>query len=102
VKVRHEARFVVVGLAMADGWPYALLVAEREGERLVYRGRVEFGVGRRTVEAVLANARRRIMAPCEDAERWRDSRLVEPSVEVEVSYSEVMQGRLRDAVRRRM
>ena len=43
VKVRHEARFVVVGIAKAGGWPYALLVAERVGDQLVYRGRVEWG-----------------------------------------------------------
>lgn len=100
VKVRHEGLFVVVGLAMADGWPYALLLAERDGERLVYRGRVEFGVGRRTVERVLERAKRRIIATCDGAERWRDLVWLEPIVEAEVSYSEIMQGRLRDAVLR--
>ena len=101
VKVRHEGRLVVVGLAMADSYPYSLLVAAREGEQLVYRGRVEFGVGRRTIEAVLERTRRRISAPCGDAERWRGIVWLEPSVEVEVSYSELMLGRLRDPVLRR-
>ena len=57
VKVRNEARFVVIGFAMADSWPYALLVAERDGERLIYLRRVEFGVGRRAIEAVAASAK---------------------------------------------
>lgn len=100
MKVRHEARFVVVGLAMADGWPYALLVAARDGDRLVYRGRVEFGVGRRTVEHVLASARRRLAAPCADAEGWRGIVWLDPNVEVDLSYSELMRGRLRDPVLR--
>ena len=95
VKVRHDARFVVVGFAMADSWPYALLVAERNGERLVYRGRVEWG-GRRVIEAVAAGAQRRIRPTCVDVERWRDVLWIEPRVDVEVSYSEVMGGRLRD------
>ena len=100
VKIRHEARFVVVGIAKADGWPYALLVAERVGEQLVYRGRVEWGVGRRVIEAVTAGTRRRIRPTCADAARWGEVIWVEPSVEVEVSYSEVMGGRLRDPVLR--
>src|SRR5688572_5940451 len=102
VKVGHEAQFGVVGLAVADGAAYALLVAEAAGERLIYRGRVEFGVGRRTVEHVLKNTRRRISAACDGAERWRNLVWLEPSVEVAVSYSEVMQGPLRDPVLRRM
>jgi bifunctional non-homologous end joining protein LigD len=98
VKVRHEARFVVVGIAKADGWPYALLVAERVNDQLVYRGRVEWGVGRRVIEAVAAAARRRLRPTCADAERWGDIIWVEPRVVVEVSYSEIMQSRLRDPV----
>jgi hypothetical protein len=35
------------------------------------------------------------------AERWRNIVWLEPSVEVEISYSEVMQGRVRDPVLRR-
>ena len=59
-----------------------------------------WGVGRRVIEAVAASARRRIRPTCADAERWGDIIWLEPSVEVEVSYSEVMGGKLRDPVLR--
>ena len=75
VKVRHEARFVVVGFAIADSWPYGLLLAEREGERLVYRGGVEFGVGRRVIEAIAGEAQHRIRPTCIDAKGWRRRRV---------------------------
>jgi bifunctional non-homologous end joining protein LigD len=87
VKIRREGRFVVVGLAISDGAPSGLLVAAREGRRLVWCGTAEWGVGRKAVETVLARSTRVI---------W-----LQPRVVVEVSYSEMLQGRLRDPVLRR-
>lgn len=68
VKTRREGRFVVVGLTIADGEPSGLLVAARQGRRLVFVGTVEWGVGRRTYETVLARATRTLLPACDDAD----------------------------------
>jgi ATP-dependent DNA ligase len=100
VKIRREGRFVVVGVDVADGYASSLLLAARAGRRLVYVCRVEWGVTRGAIERVLAGARRRITPACTDAERWRDVVWLKPRVVVEVTYSELMEGRLRDPVLR--
>jgi hypothetical protein len=42
--------------------------------------------------------RRRATAACADAERTRGVAWLEPRLQAEISYSEMMQGRLRDPV----
>ena len=69
VKIRREGRFLVIGLAISDGAPSGLLVAAREERRLVWVGTVEWGVGRKTFEAVLAKAKRVVVPACEGVER---------------------------------
>ena len=65
-----------------------------------YVGPCEWGVTRGSVEQIVARCTRRVVPACADAERSRDVVWVEPRVVVEVSYSELMVGRLRDAVLR--
>jgi hypothetical protein len=67
---------------------------------LTYVGRVKWGVGRRVVEGILTRCTTRATPACPDAERWGRVVWVEPRVGVEVSYSELMVGRLRDPVLR--
>ena len=98
MKVRREGRFVVVGLDIADGHASSLLLAARRGRELWYVGRVEWGVTRGSVEQIVGRCTRRLTPACGDAERARTVVWVEPSVVVEVSYSEIMVGRLRDPV----
>jgi ATP-dependent DNA ligase len=98
VKQRHEGRFVVVGLDVPLAGACALLLAARIGRRLMYVGRCEWGATR----AVVARIRERcttLSGPaCEGVERVRSIVWVHPDVVAEVSYAELMQGRLRDAV----
>lgn len=49
VKVRHEGRFVIVGLDVPLAGSCSLLLAARVGRRLVYIGRCECGVSRRVI-----------------------------------------------------
>jgi hypothetical protein len=49
VKIRLEARFVVVGLDVPLAGTCSLLLAARHGRRLVYVGRVEWGAKRAVV-----------------------------------------------------
>ena len=98
VKVRQEGRFVVIGIDANDGGTSSLLLAARKGTGLTYVGRVEWGVSRGAVGRIVARCTPRRTPPCADAERSRGASWVEPSVVVEVSYSELMVGRLRDPV----
>ena len=99
VKVRREGRFIVVGVTTEAS--SALVVAARQGRRLVYARTVEWGVGRRTVEAIRERALGRATARCEGVERRRGVVWVEPRVVAQVSYADVVvQGRLRDPVLR--
>ena len=77
------------------GTPYC--PAEVAGRRrLIYVGRVEWG----TTRAVVARIREQctiLSTPlCEGAERDRGVVWIAPDVVAEVTYSESMQGRLRD------
>ena len=100
VKVRREGRFVVIGVDIADGHPSSLLLAARRGRELSYVGRCDWGVTRGSVEQIVSRCTRRVVPACRDAERSRGVLWVEPRVVVEVSYSELMQRRLRDPVLR--
>src|SRR5262249_53534567 len=90
----------VVGLDVDGDRVRSLLLAARRGRQLAYVGRVEWGVRRAVVEEILTRCRTRALPVCRDVDRARSVVWIEPSVVVEVTYSEVMMGRLRDPVLR--
>jgi bifunctional non-homologous end joining protein LigD len=100
VKVRHEGRFIIVGLDVPLAGAWGLLLAARAGRQLVYVGRVEWGVSRRVVGDLREECRVRATPACRGVERSRGVVWVEPSSTVEVQYNEFVQGRLRDPVLR--
>lgn len=65
------------------------------GSELRYLGCVEWGVGRRTVEALLQRGRRRGDSPFADFHRRSGVVWLEPRLTAEVTFSEIVQGRLR-------
>lgn len=69
VKVRHEARVVIGGAVVTQQGYHALLVGARVGREVRYLGTVEWGVGRRTVEAVIQRGRRRADSPFAELRR---------------------------------
>jgi bifunctional non-homologous end joining protein LigD len=99
-KVRHEARVLVGGIAvMASGY-HGLLVGARVGRELRYLGTVEWGVGAATVAAILERARPRAEAPFSDLRRRRGIVWLEPRLTAEVTFAEIVGGRLRAPVLR--
>lgn len=100
VKIRHEGRFVVVGLDVPASGSCALLLAARVGRRLVYVGRCEWGVSRRIVAAIRDRCKQTRAPACDNPEHARHVIWIEPKTTVEVQYNEMMQGWLRNAVLR--
>lgn len=100
VKVRHEGRFVVVGLNAPLAGSCSLLLAARQRRRLVYVGRCEWGVSRSVVAALRERCVALTEPASEAAERGGGIVCVKPDVVVDVQYNELMQGRLRDLVLR--
>ena len=100
VKIRREARFAVVGVDVPLAGACSLLLASRTGRRLVYVGRVEWGVSRGTVAVIRDRCVRRSVPACTDADLQRGVVWIEPRLVAEVTFSELMQGRLRDPVLR--
>jgi len=98
--VEGQGRFVVVGLDVPLSGSCSLRLAAREGRKLVYVGRCEWGVSRRVVGELRERCTILSAPVCEGVERPRGVVWVEPSVMVEVQCNELMQGRLRDAVLR--
>ena len=92
VKVRREGRFVIGGVIAREDLR-ALLVGERDGPR---SGTAAW------------SSTRRSPARCRAARAWPHPRLVagavwlKPVLQAEVTYAEVMQGRLRDPVFRKL
>ena len=74
-----------------------VLVGERVGDELHYRGTVEWGFTAPDVLALLEHARRwsRPLSPFLDLRRARSVTWVELRLEAEVSYAEIVEGRLR-------
>jgi bifunctional non-homologous end joining protein LigD len=100
IKIRREGRFVLGGII---GLPYTfagVLVGQRVGRRLLYRGTVEWGLGLRTAEGLLRRGRERTTTPFHDFRLSRGVVWLEPTLHVDVTYSELMEGRLRDPVYR--
>jgi bifunctional non-homologous end joining protein LigD len=102
VKVRHEGRFTVVGLDVPLERSCALLLAARVGRRPVYVGRCEWGVSRRLVTELRERLKARPTPACTAVDRMLGVTWVEPQVGVEVQYNEMMRGKLRDPVLRRL
>jgi bifunctional non-homologous end joining protein LigD len=102
VKVRHEGRFIVVGLDVPEAGACSLLLAARVGRRLCYVGRVEWGVSRRIVAELRGRCTVLSGPVCEGAERSRGVVWIHPEFTAEVQFNELMQGRLRDPVYRRI
>jgi bifunctional non-homologous end joining protein LigD len=102
VKVRYAGVFMVGGIVGTAEAPEGLLVGERVGQRLVYRGVVEWGVPRAVVADLLERVRTVPRSPFHDGPETRRATWLEPRAKVEITYNEMMEGRLRDAVLRRV
>jgi hypothetical protein len=66
VKIRREGRFVLGGII---GLPYTfagILVGQRIGRRLLYRGTVEWGLGMRPAQEMVRRGRKRSTSPFHD------------------------------------
>jgi len=96
VKLRHERVFVVGGIRNVDAFD-GVLVGERVGDELCYRGVVEWGFKARDVIRLLREARifRRDTSPFTDLRTMRNAVWMEPHLRAEVSYAEIIDGRLR-------
>jgi len=103
-KFRQEGRFVIGGVAMARaGHQGGVLVGEWEGKRLLYRGFVDLGLSRGALEALRTDTQplARSTSPFADLSRRRETVWLEPILEVEVSYGQIVGGQLRAPVLRR-
>jgi ATP-dependent DNA ligase len=100
VKVRYEGVFVVGGVLGTPDAPEGLLVGERVGRRLVYRGVVEWGVRRNVIADLLERTRPVPRSPFHDDPDTSRAMWLDPIVKVELSYNEMMEGPLRDPVYR--
>jgi bifunctional non-homologous end joining protein LigD len=96
VKTRHERVFVVGGIRDVNAFD-GVLVGEYEGERLVYRGVVEWGFKAADVLTLLRCAKDHPMrtSPFADLRTMRNAVWIEPRLRADVSYAEVVSGRLR-------
>ena len=101
VKVRQEGRFVLGGIILGLPHTFAgILVGQRVGRRLLFRRTVEWGLGMRTARGLLRRGRARSTSPFHDFRLSRGVTWLEQTRTVELTYSEVMEGRLRDPVYR--
>jgi len=96
VKVRHEGRFLVGGIADVQGDFGGVLVGQRVGGELRYRGTVEWGFTGWTVTDLLVRSKLLVRATSPFADKSARHGVVwlEPRLAFEVSYAEVTQGRL--------
>jgi ATP-dependent DNA ligase len=74
VKVRREGWFLVGGVVRSSRGYFGLLLGVRVGRELQYFGCVEWGVGRRVVEAVMDGASVLPQSPFTDLRRTREVR----------------------------
>jgi bifunctional non-homologous end joining protein LigD len=81
-----------------------LLVGQREQGRLLYRGTVEWGLFRQVVTQLVASVDGlvRPTSPFADLKRAPEVTWLEPRLLAEVSYSELMEDRLRDPMLREL
>jgi bifunctional non-homologous end joining protein LigD len=100
VKLRHEGVFVVGGLRAADG-AGGVLVGERVGDELHYRGVVEWGVHADDRLELTSQAVQR-ESPFADLRTMRGAVWLAPRLRAEISYAEIAAGRLRAPVWRKL
>ena len=86
VKVRYEGVFTLGGLLGTPEACEGVLVGERVGRRLLYRGVVKWGVGWATVAELLEQCAVRPTAPFADAPRARRGTWLEPRARIAVTY----------------
>jgi ATP-dependent DNA ligase len=104
VKFRQEGQFEIGGLATARaGHQGGLLIGEREGAGLIYRGFVDLGLSREALALLRTDAAPlvRPTSPFVDVRWRRETTWLEPVLEVEISYGQVGGGQLRQPVLRR-
>jgi bifunctional non-homologous end joining protein LigD len=103
VKVRHDAVFAVGGIRDANAFD-GVLIGEHVGDRLEYRGVVEWGFRAADVQEVLRAAHWFDMprSPFVDLPTMRGAVWLEPRLRAEISYAEVVGGRLRAPSWRRL
>src|SRR5688572_26901506 len=91
VKVRHEGQYVIGGVTFHDERGAAIVVGERAGRQLRYRGYVEFGVRLRRLEPLITAMPKiqRARSPFADFDA-RGFAWVAPRYTAELTYSEVM------------
>jgi ATP-dependent DNA ligase len=98
LKVRHEGIFTVGGLLGTPEACEGVLVGERVGRRLVYRGFVEWGIGRAMLAELLERCPVARSSPFVDPPRMRRVVWLQPRARIPVTYNELMEDRLRDPV----
>jgi bifunctional non-homologous end joining protein LigD len=96
VKVRHEGVFIVGAIRDVDAFD-GVLVGERVGDGFEYRGLVEWGFHAADVLELLREARmfRTPASPFNDLRTMRGAAWLEPCLRAEVTYAEIVGGRLR-------
>lgn len=94
--MRHEGVFVVGGTLGTPEAFEGLLVGEGVGRRLVYRGTVEWGVGRATIAELFDRCPVAKVSPFDDPPKARRVTWLNPRARITVTYNELMEGRLRD------
>ena len=77
-----------------------LLVGERHGRRLLFRGVVEWGLRLRTVKELLRRGREVRRSPFDDFRFDRSVTWLEPTLHVDLTYSESWRGAARSRVSR--
>lgn len=90
VKLRHERVFVVGGLRAAHG-AGGVLVGERVGDELHYRGVVEWGVHADDRLELTSQAAQRV-SPFADLRTMRGAVWFAPRLRAEISYAEIAAG----------
>ena len=97
VKVRHEGVFYVVGIRSVDAFD-GVPVGELVGDALHYRGIVEWGFRAPDVLELLREAKSPARtSPFVDLKTMRGAVWLESRLRAEVSYAEIVEGRLRAA-----
>ena len=103
VKMRHEAVFVVGGIRDANAFD-GVLIGEQIGDKLHYRGVVEWGFKAVDVLEFLGAMKvwKTRTSPFADLGAMRGTVWLEPRLHGEVSYAEIVNGRLRAPSWRRL
>ncbi len=103
VKVRHDSVFAIGGIRDANAFD-GVLIGERVGENLHYRGVVEWGFRAADVLELIRTVRtaRTPNSPFCDHRSMRGAVWLTPHLRAEVSYAELVEGRLRAPSWRRL